>query len=42
MSIYRKAFLIWLGVIVPTVMFLTIVGLTCDNCIDYSCCEFIQ
>jgi uncharacterized membrane protein YhaH (DUF805 family) len=33
MSIYRKAFWIWLGVMVPLVAILTIIGLTCESCI---------
>jgi len=31
-SIYRKAFWIWLGVMVPAVIALIAIGLTCDHC----------
>jgi len=33
MSKYRKAFLIWLGIMVPLVIALTIIGMTCESCI---------
>jgi hypothetical protein len=33
MSKYQKAFLIWLGVMVPLVIGLTIIGMTCESCI---------
>jgi hypothetical protein len=33
MSMYRKAFLIWLGIMVPTVVALYWIGMTCEGCI---------
>ena len=33
MSKYRKAFLIWLGVMVPLVIGLTMIGTYCESCI---------
>jgi hypothetical protein len=33
MSRYRKAFLIWLGVMVPLVIALTVIGTYCESCI---------
>jgi len=33
MSIYRKAFLIWLAIMVPLVIGLTIIGTYCDSCV---------
>jgi hypothetical protein len=34
MSKYRKAFLIWLGVMVPIVIGLIIIGMNCESCVD--------
>jgi len=36
MSIYRKAFLIWLAIMVPLVAALTVIGLNCQSCV-YQC-----
>jgi hypothetical protein len=33
MSKYQKAFLIWLGLMVPLVIGLTIIGITCESCL---------
>src|SRR5258708_22606151 len=33
MSKYRKSFLIWLAVMVPLVIGLTVVGMNCESCI---------